>query len=77
MYVKGAEQVKNKQELIKKISDKASLNKLVLLDYSNDSLCSHAEYFADPFHMNETGSKLFTLKLVSHLKPFFNNSLPR
>lgn len=71
MYVKGAEQIKNKSQLIENIKTKAAINHIELLDFSNDSLCYYPEYFADPFHMNERGSELFTLKLVDRLHPFF------
>jgi hypothetical protein len=71
MYVKGTEQIKNKSQLIDKIKTKALLNHLAFLDYSSDSLCNYPEYFADPFHMNERGSELFSSKLVDQLQPFF------
>ena len=72
MYYKKEEQILNRVEFKRKILKIAQLNHIVLLDYSTDSLCNHKNYFADPAHMNEEGSTLFTAKLVKDIIPFFN-----
>jgi hypothetical protein len=68
MYYMEKRQVLNTEELIGKIKTIASVNQLTLLDYSNDPMCYDHTLLADPFHMNERGSILFTLKLANDLK---------
>ncbi len=72
MYYKGAEQVLNKSLIIQKVSQRLLLNNVPLLDYSNDTLSQNFDCFADLYHMNEQGSKLFSCKLVKDLKPYFH-----
>lgn len=53
--------------------DIINLTKTNFIDLSNDSaFVGHPEWFADWVHLNETGSKIFTHKLIEKLKNKIN-----
>ncbi len=68
IYSKAFDKIINRVTLLQKLKAKANLNNIALLDYSADDICNDSTFFADPYHMNEKGSKLFTEKLSKELK---------
>ena len=66
-YVEGQNLVKNRSEIMDMYNKWAEKYNIPFLDYSNDSISYHKEYFYNAMHMNKTGSELFTRKLAKDL----------
>ncbi len=73
IFCKASNEILNKRTLSEKLNLKVKSNRLTLYDYSNDSICNDSSLFADPYHMNELGAKMFTEKLVKELKGVWNH----
>lgn len=66
-YIGGQNFVKNRNEIMDMYSKWSKEYNVPFLDYSNDSICYHKEYFYNTLHMNRKGSELFTKKLANDL----------
>jgi hypothetical protein len=71
IYSKASEKILNRIALLQKLKLKATSNNVALFDYSTDEICNDSTFFADPYHMNEKGAKLFTEKFAKDLKSIF------
>jgi hypothetical protein len=67
-YIEGQLFVKNRDEVIKIYKEFSKKYGIVFLDYSNDEMCFHKEYFFNAQHLNKTGAELFNRKLARDLK---------
>lgn len=63
MFAGGKLDVANKTELIEQVSNLAQAHGSVYFDLSSLPFCDQRKLFVDHFHMNYTGSCLFTLKM--------------
>lgn len=60
LFHRWQESVINYDTLVDDFKRYAGDHQLLLLDLGNDSLRDHAEYYADPAHLNRTGAILFS-----------------
>ena len=58
----------NRKEIMSFYANIAAKNKLLFLDYSNDSICNNKKYFYNSQHLNTIGAVLFSKKLVEDIK---------
>lgn len=66
-YIEGQAFVKNRDSIMTMYNDFSEKYNVPFLDYSNDSICYHKDYFYNTMHMNRRGSELFTKKLAKDL----------
>ena len=64
VYHKLTESVINRNELLHRLKEVAKSNNIVLFDYTYDSLCYNKYLFNDPGHLNEKGSRSFSVKFA-------------
>lgn len=67
-YIEGQEFVKNRKEIITLFNEFSNKHNLLFLDYSNDEISLHKDYFYNASHLNKKGSELFTSKLSAVIK---------
>jgi hypothetical protein len=67
-YIDGQLFVKNRNEVINLYKNFSNKYDIVFIDYSNDEMCYHREYFFNAQHLNKTGAELFNRNLVRDLK---------
>jgi hypothetical protein len=65
-HILGQKYIFKRTELIQTFKNIANKNKILFLDYSNDSLCNDTKYFYNTRHLNNYGSKIFSKKLVTN-----------
>lgn len=70
MYYKGFNAVTNGQQLTETFKSIALSHRITCLDYTADSICTNKNYFADPYHLNKTGSEVFTLKFARDIRQY-------
>lgn len=66
-YIEGQGFVSNRKEIMKMYQDYSEEYDVPFLDYSQDSISYHKEFFYNTMHMNRKGSELFTEKLAKDL----------
>lgn len=74
-YIEGQDFVKNRAEVMNIFSSLAARYSIPFLDYSDDSISYKKEYFYNASHLNGTGARLFTSRMVHDIKK--NESLAR
>lgn len=67
-YIEGQSFIKNRKEIISLFENFANRHEILFFDYSSDELCLKKEYFYNASHLNKTGAKIFTNKLIRDLK---------
>lgn len=68
-YIEGQKFTKNREkEVIANYKNWSTKYKIPFYDFSNDSLCLDKKYFYNTAHLNKTGAKLYTAKLIDSLK---------
>ncbi len=73
-HIEGQKLIQNRNEITAVLKMKAKLNKLVYLDYSQDStFLRNKKMFYNAFHLNNRGAYLFTQKLSKDLKYYLIN----
>jgi hypothetical protein len=70
-YIEGQEFIENRGEIVKQFQDYAIKSNLIYLDYSAHDISFDKSYFYNATHLNKNGANLFTQKLASDIKPFF------
>ena len=70
MYYKGSAVILNKKEVMGKFKECAEKNSIPFMDYTNDPICYNKLFFADPYHLNETGAKIFTQKFATDVRQY-------
>lgn len=61
-YIRHNESILNFEKLGLTMRNIAFKNDIVFFDFSSDELSKNKDFFADPMHLNEKGSKLFSEK---------------
>ncbi len=67
-YVEGQDFVKNRTDIINTFSYFSAKYNIPFLDYSNDSISYKRDYFYNASHLNSTGARIFTSKLIHDIK---------
>ncbi len=67
-YIEGQRLHLNRDSIITLFHGIANQYEAKFLDYSQDTICLHKEYFTNSLHLNKTGSEIFTVKLAEDLK---------
>lgn len=65
-YIEGQNYVSNRKQVMNLYKKIAADNKLLLLDFSDSSICKNRSMFYNSMHLNKEGSELFS-KQVAHL----------
>lgn len=71
-YTKIQPLYKYRDEKLRIITSKATLNNIEFIDYSNSSISRSKEYFYNFTHLNENGAETFTKLLTADLLTIFN-----
>jgi len=74
-YIEGQDFVKNRAEIMNIFSSLAVKYDIPFFDYSDDSISYKREYFYNASHLNGTGARLFTSKMIHDIKN--NESIAR
>lgn len=74
-YIEGQDFVKNRSEIINTFSFLSAKYNIPFIDYSNDSISYKRNYFYNASHLNSTGARVFTSKMMHDLKD--NKALAR
>jgi hypothetical protein len=67
-FVEGQDFVKNRTDIINTFHYFASKFNIPFLDYSNDSISYRRDYFYNASHLNSSGARIFTSKMIHDLK---------
>ena len=67
-YFKGSERITNLTAHLQRFKDFAKTKNIPVWDYTNDTICSQKELFADFYHMKGEGCDLFTRKFSREFK---------
>lgn len=75
-YIEGQNFITNRDQLMHYYRKTAGENKIPLIDFSQDPICSNKAFFYNSNHLNKTGADLFTQKLIARLKPLLASPAP-
>ncbi len=67
-YIEGQDFVKNRSEIINTFHYLSDKYNVPFIDYSNDPISHKRDYFYNASHLNGTGARVFTSKMIHDLK---------
>jgi len=70
-YYQFSRIVAGKDKYIQFLKDIANRYGTAFLDFTNDSICYHKDYYYNGTHLNKWGATAFSLKLADSLKTMY------